>query len=107
MKLIVMKTGTSCYATLATVIMVLALLPPPLHAQFAYVANRGGPNISGYTINATTGALTPISGSPFAAVGAVSVAVALTPNVTYASKTTSSFSASWTASSTDPTPQPH
>src|SRR5206468_1456463 len=38
--------------------------------KFAYVTNSGthGDNtVSGYTINATTGALTPIPGSPFAA----------------------------------------
>jgi DNA-binding beta-propeller fold protein YncE len=34
--------------------------------KFAYVANFGG-GVSGYTINPTTGALTPIAGSPFAA----------------------------------------
>ena len=37
-----------------------------MHAQFAYVAN-GGKHISGYTINPSTGALTAIAGSPFAA----------------------------------------
>src|SRR6516165_6272500 len=35
--------------------------------KFAYVANIGSTDVSGYTINATTGALTPIPGSPFAA----------------------------------------
>jgi Lactonase, 7-bladed beta-propeller len=44
-----------------------ALLGAPLHAQFAYVANFGDNNVSGYTINPATGALTPISGSAFAA----------------------------------------
>ena len=33
--------------------------------QFAYVANEESANISGYRINATTGALTPVPGSPF------------------------------------------
>jgi DNA-binding beta-propeller fold protein YncE len=37
------------------------------NGQFAYVANSGDGNVSAYTINATTGALTPVSGSPFAA----------------------------------------
>jgi hypothetical protein len=36
-------------------------------APFAYVANSNGNNVSGYTINPTTGVLTPIAGSPFAA----------------------------------------
>ena len=34
---------------------------------FAYVANYGSNNVSAYTINATSGALTPVAGSPFAA----------------------------------------
>ena len=38
----------------------------PLHAQFAYVVNKGSNSISGYTTDASTGALTPITGSPFA-----------------------------------------
>ena len=33
--------------------------------KFAYVANEMSNNVSGYTINPTTGALTAISGSPF------------------------------------------
>ena len=35
--------------------------------RFAYVANYGAGTVSAYTINATTGALTAIAGSPFAA----------------------------------------
>src|SRR5215469_9230525 len=44
----------------------------PFAPEFAYVANAFlpdgsvGDNVSGYTINQTTGALTAISGSPFA-----------------------------------------
>jgi 6-phosphogluconolactonase (cycloisomerase 2 family) len=34
---------------------------------FVYVANSGSANVSGYSINATTGALTALTGSPFAA----------------------------------------
>jgi 6-phosphogluconolactonase len=41
------------------------LVAAPLRAQFAYVANFNGNNVSGYTINPSTGALTPIPGSPF------------------------------------------
>src|SRR5882762_3665144 len=33
--------------------------------RFAYVVNTGSSDISGYTIDATTGALTPVPGSPF------------------------------------------
>ncbi|MBI3656985.1 MAG: beta-propeller fold lactonase family protein [Acidobacteria bacterium] len=45
-------------------------LSTPLWAQgggFAYVANWGSDNVSAYIINATTGALTPVLGSPFPA----------------------------------------
>ena len=55
-----------------------ASLEAPLHAQFAYVANGGGNNVSGYTINPTTGALTAIGGSPFPA-GNFPSSVAVTP----------------------------
>jgi 6-phosphogluconolactonase (cycloisomerase 2 family) len=42
---------------------------PYLHptGKFLYVTNGGDGTISGYTINSTSGALTLISGSPFAA----------------------------------------
>ena len=44
--------------------------------RFAYVANGISNNVSGYTINPSTGALTAIAGSPFAAgLGPVSVAI--------------------------------
>ncbi len=44
--------------------------------EFAYVANIGSSNISGYSINATTGALKQIHGSPFGAgLGASAVAI--------------------------------
>ena len=42
-------------------------LATPVFGQFAYVANQFSNDVSGYTINATTGTLTPIPGSPFAA----------------------------------------
>src|SRR6266542_149370 len=47
----------------------LAVLTPAtiVFGQFAYVANQNSNDVSGYTINATTGALTPILGSPFPA----------------------------------------
>jgi DNA-binding beta-propeller fold protein YncE len=47
----------------------------PLRAQFVYVANFGGTNVSAYSIN-SNGGLTPVPGSPFAAGnGPFSVAV--------------------------------
>jgi hypothetical protein len=50
---------------LSTLAITFLLLPAPLKAQFAYVANEFDGNVSGYTINSSTGALTAISGSPF------------------------------------------
>jgi 6-phosphogluconolactonase (cycloisomerase 2 family) len=38
--------------------------------RFAYVANRGSNTVSAYAINATTGALTEVTGSPFKVPGA-------------------------------------
>jgi DNA-binding beta-propeller fold protein YncE len=35
--------------------------------QFAYVANEGSYNVWAYSIDGTTGALTPVAGSPFPA----------------------------------------
>jgi len=44
--------------------------------QFAYAANDESADISVFSVNATTGALTPVAGSPFAAgTGARSIAV--------------------------------
>ena len=40
---------------------------------FLYVANSGSGNISAFSINPTTGALTPVAGSPFAISGASSL----------------------------------
>ena len=50
-------------------------LATPVFGQFAYVANQFSNDVSGYTINATTGTLTPIPGSPFAAGAAPSSVV--------------------------------
>src|SRR4051794_4530001 len=36
-------------------------------SAFLYVANSGGNDISAYGVNTTTGVLTPLAGSPFAA----------------------------------------
>ena len=44
-----------------------AFLGIPPSPKFAYVANQGSDDISAYTIDATTGVLTPVAGSPFAA----------------------------------------
>ena len=71
-----MKTRPSHRTILSIVAVALAWLPTELHAQFAYVANADSNDVSGYRIDSTTGALTPIPGSPFAAgLGPSSVAV--------------------------------
>ena len=41
--------------------------PVTYTSKFAYVVNFSDDDVSGYAVNATTGALTPIPGSPFAA----------------------------------------
>jgi hypothetical protein len=51
--------------------------------KFAYVVNNFA-NVSGYTIDPSTGALTAIAGSPFPA-GVAPVSVAITPLVPFAS----------------------
>jgi 6-phosphogluconolactonase len=57
--------------------------------QFAYTANNGSGNVSGFAINPTTGALTPIPGNPVAA-GPSPAQVALAPNGKFAYVATSS-----------------
>jgi hypothetical protein len=51
--------------------------------QLVYVGNSGSGNVSGYTINRTTGALKAVSGSPFAA-GSLPASVAVDSSDTYA-----------------------
>jgi 6-phosphogluconolactonase (cycloisomerase 2 family) len=51
----------------AALAIAVGLFASPLRAQFAYVANFNSNNVSGYTIDPSTGALTAIAGSPFAA----------------------------------------
>ena len=51
--------------------------------RFAYVANEDFINVSGYTINPSTGALTAIAGSPFAA-GFAPFSVAVDPSGRFA-----------------------
>src|SRR5690348_6430815 len=61
----------------------LALLGAPLRAEFAYVANRFDNNVSGYTIDPATGALTPTTPATFVA-GSWPDAVAVDPNGKFA-----------------------
>ncbi|OAJ54926.1 hypothetical protein A6V36_08825 [Paraburkholderia ginsengiterrae] len=65
---------------LAALALFVGLVWSPLWAQtpgFAYVVNDESNTVSAYIINATRGALTPVSGSPFAA-GTGPASVALT-----------------------------
>jgi DNA-binding beta-propeller fold protein YncE len=45
----------------------LAQIGPDVVVQFVYAANYDSANVSAYTINATSGKLTPVAGSPFGA----------------------------------------
>jgi 6-phosphogluconolactonase len=56
-------------------VLVSCVTPPP---RFAYVTNSGSNNVSAYTVNATTGTLTPVAGSPFAT-GSTPYSVAVDP----------------------------
>ena len=48
--------------------------------RFAYVANRQSNSISAYGINPTSGALVPLSGSPFTSSGTTPTALSVDPN---------------------------
>jgi 6-phosphogluconolactonase (cycloisomerase 2 family) len=57
-------TGGSFQGTMSIVFAFVNLDPS---GKFVYVANAGANSVSAFTINLTTGALTPVAGSPFAA----------------------------------------
>ena len=77
----VIANGTGMAGTSdVTNIAVTCTTNPP---RFAYVANRGSNNVSAYSVDAITGALTAITGSPFSA-GVLPVAVAVDPTGSYA-----------------------
>ena len=64
----IVGTYTSAPSTSASSpLIVFGFLAKPAGPEFVYVTNLNSGNVSGYTIDPTTGALTPISGSPFAA----------------------------------------
>jgi 6-phosphogluconolactonase len=80
------------FSVWSAVAAILVLLGVPLKAQFAYVGNPiynfarnvyDSGNIYGYTINPSTGALTPIAGSPFAA-GSAPWSMAVDPSGRFA-----------------------
>jgi 6-phosphogluconolactonase len=60
-----MGSITSYCRIVLTLAATFVFMPAAAYAQFVYVANVSSGNISGYSINPTTGALTPIVGSPF------------------------------------------
>jgi 6-phosphogluconolactonase len=72
-------TGTAGTADVTNITVTCTTNPP----RFAYVANRGSNNVSAYSVDATTGALTAIAGSPISA-GNVPVAIAVDPTGSYA-----------------------
>jgi 6-phosphogluconolactonase (cycloisomerase 2 family) len=84
-------TGTTGTADVTNIAVTCTTNPP----RFAYVVNRGSNNVSAYTLDAATGALASIAGSPFAA-GNMPVAIAVDPTGNHAyvvNKTDSTVSA--------------
>lgn len=73
------------------------LLAAPLRADFVYVVNNGKKDISGYSINPATGALTPLINSPFSS-GKYPLEIAINPAsrfayfVNFLGKTVSGYS---------------
>src|SRR5438309_16606 len=78
-----------CHENLLNCLVLLGLLAialwaiPVAASPFAYVTNAGSNDVSGYKINVSTGALTPMPGSPFASRGPFSVAVDPTGKFAY------------------------
>jgi 6-phosphogluconolactonase (cycloisomerase 2 family) len=77
----VVTNGTGTAGTTDVInISVSCTTNPP---RFTYVVNRGSDSVSAYTLNAATGALAPIAGSPFP-VGHMPAAIAVDPTGSYA-----------------------
>ena len=53
-------------------------------AQYAWVANESSNNLSAFAIDASTGRLTPVAGSPFGSNGTTPTSIAVDPNGLYA-----------------------
>ena len=51
--------------------------------RYAYVVNQGANSISAYSIDAATGALKEIAGSPFASTGTTAISAVVDPNGSY------------------------
>jgi 6-phosphogluconolactonase len=71
-------TGTVGSSGVTTIAVSCVINPP----RFLYVANRGSGDVSGYTIDAVSGALATITGSPFTT-GSLPVAIAVDPTGAY------------------------
>src|SRR6266404_1499801 len=76
-------------SVLSTLAIGFVCLASPLRAQFAYVANGSDNTVSAYSIG-SSGALTPVPGSPFAA-GNVTDSVAVDPTGKFAYVTNQGF----------------
>ena len=76
-----MKAGKILAIIVATIfhLVVIGVSNQALAQGFVYVANAGSDNVSAYTIDAASGALTPVAGSPFAA-GSRPAEVAVDPS---------------------------
>ena len=59
-------TKKAWFIVLSTLAISFSFLATPLRAQFAYVTNGGGNNVSAYSIG-SNGALTPVPGLTFSA----------------------------------------
>ena len=70
------------FSVFSTLAIGFVCLVAPLRAQFAYVTNESGNNLSAYSIGAN-GVLTPVPGSPFLA-GSEPVSVAVDPTGKFA-----------------------
>jgi len=81
--LIAMRKG--CFSKQVMLAIILMAWAAPLRAEFVYVVNELGTGgyVSAFSIDPTTGALTSVPGSPFAA-GSVPVSVAVDPFVKFA-----------------------
>ena len=75
-------TGTTGSSSIATVVVTCTGGSASV-GKFAYVANNADGTISAYTINASTGQLTAVAGSPYAD-GTAPAAVSLAPNGKFA-----------------------
>ena len=102
---VTMGAGTVASAAIANVAVSCAVPTAMAAGRFAFAANDGDGTISAYAINASTGALTAVSGSPFAAGTATTGASELKVDpsgrfldvVNEFAHTISAFSINWTS----------